>query len=483
MFDSAITCATRLVWANSEQHWCNDVHSRLNRTPVAHVHRPTALGDLQRIVRHAALGGRRLAVTGSSHAMGGQQFLSGGDLIDMRGLHRVVAFDRVGGLIEVEAGIEWPELIGYLHAAQRDATHLWSIRQKQTGADRLSIGGALAANVHGRGLTMRPIIDDVESFTLVDAHGDLIRCARDENAELFGLVIGGYGLLGVIATVTLRLAPRVTLERVVEVIDVETLPRRFAERIANGHLYGDFQFSTDEQSDGFLRRGVFATYRPVDRATSMPEQQRELSAEDWRRLLRLGHIDKGRAYETYVQHYLTTSGQLYWSDTHQLGTYLDDYHADLDRELGTDVPGSEMISEIYVPRDALVPFLHATAADFRDHRANVVYGTIRLIERDDETFLAWAREPWACVVFNLHVDHAPVGIAGAAAHFRRLIDLGRSFDGSYYLTYHRWACRGQLLSCYPQFPAFLRLKRRHDPGEVFQSDWYRHYRRLFDALI
>jgi len=28
-------------------------------------------------------------------------------------------------------------------------------------------------------------------------------------------------------------------------------------------------------------------------------------------------------------------------------------------------------------------------------RANVVYGAVRLIEKDDESFLAWAREPWA----------------------------------------------------------------------------------------
>lgn len=32
--------------------------------------------------------------------------------------------------------------------------------------------------------------------------------------------------------------------------------------------------------------------------------------------------------------------------------------------------------------------------------------------------------------------------------------------------------------CYPQMAEFLRLKR-HDPGEVFQSDWYRHYRQMF----
>jgi hypothetical protein len=26
---------------------------------------------------------------------------------------------------------------------------------------------------------------------------------------------------------------------------------------------------------------------------------------------------------------------------------------------------------------------------------------------------------------------------------------------------------------------FLRLKRKYDPQEVLQSDWYRHYRRMY----
>lgn len=33
--------------------------------------------------------------------------------------------------------------------------------------------------------------------------------------------------------------------------------------------------------------------------------------------------------------------------------------------------------------------------------------------------------------------------------------------------------------CYPQFAEFLRLKRVYDPEERFQSDWYRHYRKMY----
>ena len=92
--------------------------------------------------------------------------------------------------------------------------------------------------------------------------------------------------------------------------------------------------------------------------------------------------------------------------------------------------------------------------------------------------LAWARERWACVVFNLHVDHTPDGIARAAAHFRRLIDRAAALGGSYYLTYHRWASRDQVLACHPRMPEFMEEKRRYDPDGLFTSDWYRHHERL-----
>jgi len=53
---------------------------------------------------------------------------------------------------------------------------------------------------------------------------------------------------------------------------------------------------------------------------------------------------------------------------------------------------------------------------------------------------------------------------------------GHRARGRYYLTYHRYATRAQVEACYPQLPEFLRLKKKHDPDERFQSDWYRFYR-------
>lgn len=458
----------------------NDIHSQLNPTWVSGIAAPRSCEEIGRTIQAARQAKTAVCVAGGRHAMGGQQFRSGALLCDVTGLNRVLNFDPAAGTVAVEAGMMWPELIDFLNGAQSGQSEQWTIAQKQTGANRLTLGGAAAANIHGRGLRMRPLADNIETLTLVDAEGALRICSRQENPELFRLVVGGYGLFGLVYSVTLRLVPRRKVQRIVEVIPADDLIARFEQRIADGFLYGDFQFATDEHSDGFLREGVFSCYQPVDQATPMPAGQKHLSEQDWQHLLLLAHADKARAFETYAAHYLATSGQVYWSDTHQLAVYLDDYHKQLDQKLG-GAPGTESITEIFVPRPALADFLEKVRADFRTHHVNLIYGTIRLIERDDESFLAWATEAYACVIFNLHVEHTSEGRERAAQAFRRLIDLAIERGGSYFLPYHKYATRAQVEACYPQFPEFLRLKRRYDPEELFQSDWYRHYTNLFSG--
>ena len=465
--------------SGSPSHYCaevvNDVHARLNATRVRAVVDVRSAADVSDVIQAAALH-ESICIAGGRHAMGGQQFAENGLLLDTRRFDRVIALDAEQGLVEVESGIQWPALVQRLHELQPGSAATWTIRQKQTGADRLSIGGALSANVHGRGLTMCPFIADVDSFTLIDANGVSRRCSRTENRELFRLTIGGYGLFGFIATVTLRLVRRRRLRRDVELITTDRLMDAFEQRIRAGHLYGDFQFAIDPGSADFLRRGILSTYAPVVARGREPRAGLALTAAQWRQLLLLAHVDKTRAFELYAAHYVASSGQEYWSDEHQLSVYLDDYHTDVDARLGAhgyDAPGTEMITELYVPPDRLELFLGAVREDFRQHDVDVVYGTIRLIERDDESFLPWARQRSACVIFNLHTAHTPAGLASSAATFRRLIDHAIAHGGSYYLTYHRHARRDQLLACYPELPEMLRLKEAYDPAGKFQSEWYR----------
>ncbi len=452
----------------------NDVQSQLNATRVNRIVQPRTIDAIQAALRDAQREGRSLSVAGGRHAMGGQQFGRDAILLDMRQFNRVVSFDRVKGHIEVEGGIEWPELIAFLEREQVGQSPSWAIREKQTGVDRVSLGGSLAANVHGRGLRFPPIIGDVESFVLLDAKGKLHTCSRRENRELFALAIGGYGLFGIITHVTLRLVPRTKVERVVEVIAVKDLLPWVDRRLQEGFLYGDCQYSTDLDTDAESHAGVFSCYRPVRSDTPMPKEQRQLSAEDWIDLYTLARTDKKKAFEKYSKYYVSTSGQVYWSDTHQLAGSFDAYREAVDKKRGT-----EMITEVYVTKDAFLSLMTQARKDFLEHGVDMTYGTIRFIEKDSESYLAWAREPSVCIVCNLHVVHTEEGKKKAAEDFRRIIDRVIQHGGRYYLTYHRWADRKQVETCYPQFAEFLRLKRKYDPDERFQSDWYRHYKAMF----
>jgi FAD/FMN-containing dehydrogenase len=468
----------------------NDIHSELNPTRVDSIVRVQDIAGLRSIIAAARAAGKSVSIAGGRHAMGGQQFGESTVLIDTQGLDRVLEFDAEQGLITVQGGIMWPALVAYLEREQEvrlqpdtTAPASWGILQKQTGADKLSIGGALSCNAHGRGLALKPLVDQVESFDLMDHAGHVRMCSRTRHPRLFRLAIGGYGLFGVITSVQLRLRRRVKVRRDVIVGETKDLMQRFEDRIRDGYLYGDFQFATDSADDSFLRRGVFSCYGPVPDDTPITQDAVRFSPEDWTRLLQYSHTNKRLAFEEYSKRYLDTSGQIYWADSQLAASYADHYHHELDRATGSRVKGSEMITEIYVARARLTSFLDEARDMLRALGANLIYGTIRLIEKDDETFLAWARERYACVIFNLHVDHTPADIERAEEAFRALIDLGIANGGSYYLTYHRWARKDQVERCYPQMAEFLAFKRRYDPDEVFQSDWYRHYRDMFGASI
>jgi len=417
------------ISAREREIWLNDIHSQLNRTRVQALLRPRTDDDLIAAFKFASNKRAPLCVSGSRHSMGGQQFLSDGISVDMRSFCRVRRFDAEHGLIEAEAGIQWPQLIKSYLSQQQNRPNQWGIAQKQTGADMFTLGGSLSSNVHGRGLKMKPLISNVESFTLLNPAGKKMRCSRMENAELFRLAIGGYGLFGLIHTVTLQLVPRRKLRRVVEVIDRSDLLKRFEERIADNYLYGDFQYSIDEKSSDFLRRGVFSCYQPVSDDSSIAAEKK-LGNDDWLALLQLAYTDRARAFDRYAQYYLSTTNQTYWSDTNQLSAYLPNYAQRLKEKIGGD-ESSLIITEIYVPRPRLADFLSQAAELLRSERVIVIYGTVRLIERDEESFLAWAKQDYACVIFNLLTVHTSAGMAASERAFRGLIDLAIERQGGY----------------------------------------------------
>jgi len=461
----------------------NDVHSRLNATTVAEVMAPTCLDELVGCVTAARNRGLKLSVSGGRHAMGGQQFGTDTLHVDCREMNRVHELDVARGLLRIGAGAQWPAVIAAVRNHPGAAE--WGIRQKQTGADDLTLAGAVSANVHGRGLLFGPFVDDVESLTLVTPQARVVTCSRSENAELFGLVCGGFGMFGLIADVTLRLVQRQKLVRMVDICDIDDALHAVRRRAAEGCIFGDFQYAIDARDDEFLRRGVFAYYKPARTDAPEPDEGSDLPQERWLHLLRMAHDNPREAFAVYAGYYLSTHGRTYWSDTMQLATYIPSYAEFLAGGTADHTPAkidrTLMITELYVPPDALPAFIAEARRVLRATGVRDIYGTIRAIQPDTTTFLPWATGERACVIFNLLVEHDASGIERARDAARGLIDAAAGLGGSFYLTYHRWAMRDQLLRCHPRLPGWLAQKRRYDPNGILTSDWFEHVLGLVES--
>src|SRR5439155_17827832 len=107
-----------------------------------------------------------------------------------------------------------------------------------------------------------------------------------------------------------------------------------------------------------------------------------------------------------------------------------------------------------VPRSTLKGFFDEVRDDFRKNKVELIYGTVRLTERDDESFLPWAKQPYACTIFNLHTVHSPEGLQRSADSFRSLIDMAARCGGTYYLRTIAMPLESRLKAAIPSLRNF-----------------------------
>jgi FAD/FMN-containing dehydrogenase len=122
----------------------------------------------------------------------------GGVILDTR-LSRFLSFDPADGMLECEAGASLEDIL---------ATFMprGFFPPVTPGTKFVTIGGAIAADVHGKNHHRDgSIAEFVDSIDLLLASGEVLRCSRQENTDAFWATIGGMGLTGVILQAKLRL--------------------------------------------------------------------------------------------------------------------------------------------------------------------------------------------------------------------------------------------------------------------------------------
>jgi FAD binding domain/Berberine and berberine like len=161
--------------------------------------RCTDVADVQAAVRTAVAAGVLTAVRCGGHSLAGFGTCDDGMVIDLSSM-RQITVDREARRCRFAGGC----LLGTVDAAtQKEGLAFPSGVVSHTGASGLVLGGGFGWLTRLHGLSS----DNVEGFTLVTAHGSVIRANSKENDDLFWALRGGGGNFGVVTEFEVKLHP------------------------------------------------------------------------------------------------------------------------------------------------------------------------------------------------------------------------------------------------------------------------------------
>jgi len=451
--------------------------SRIIRPDEDPARATTQLGDL---VRRAAVEGRKISIAGSQHSMGGHTLVDAGWLIDMR----CDAFRHIDPVqlrdghatVRVGSGATWHELLLELDRQG------WSVDVMQSNDD-FTVGGSLSVNCHGWNPASESLAETVEAFTLVRADGVVSECRRDrpEDRELFGAVCGGYGLLGIITAVELRVVPNALYEAEEFSASAATYAERFASVVPEidrsiGLAYGRISvapgpwFLHDARIVRFVRTRDEAaatsnTVRENGGELGTPDTEIAVARAVFRASVgnRFGKLGRWAIEKVHGQTHRTVSRN---SILRTPSTWF----------ANRDPAAVEILHEYFIPPNRLAEFLDRVRPILRQRDGvDLLNVTVRKVKEDRLTTLRYARADVFGLVMLFHYQATSEADDVMGLKTRKLIDAALDCGGTYYLPYRRHATVDQFRRAYPDWASFTRVKDEQDPKGVFQNAFYSTY--------
>jgi len=443
--------------------------ARLRPARVARVETVHGVDQLRAILGEARQRRLKVSVSGSRHSQGGHTYTAGGVVLDMRGFNRVRAVDSGALTVTVESGATWDEVQRAL------APHGLAVKVMQS-SNIFTVGGTLSANAHGRDIDVTQVVEVVESFRLLLADGSVVEVSRQENPELFSLVIGGYGLYGVILDVTLRVAKDEIYEQRAVSVDYREFPGYFARTVQPDPQVALMLVRPSIEPDpaSFLRELTVVTWRRTGAQASFALTE---EAHVWRDRFFFGlsrRFDWAKSLRWRLQKRLELGAgrARVVSRNNAMRPPL----APLELLEYRSRRDTDIIQEYYVPVESFVPFMDRFREILLDAKMNVLSSTVRYVTPNATPALAYAPDRPAFAIIQM----SNVGLSAAEqAHAedvtRRLVEAALAHGGTYYLTYQLYPTLEQLQRAYPKARHAFERKRFYDPEETFSSQFYERY--------
>jgi decaprenylphospho-beta-D-ribofuranose 2-oxidase len=123
----------------------------------------------------------------------------GREVVDMTKYNQIVDFEVVTGTVECQSGVQLSKLIPAIVAKG------WFLAVTP-GIKSITIGGAIASNVHGKNHPARGCFSDIVlSFELMHKDGSIVICSRAQHTDLFYATFGAMGSTGLVLSAKLKL--------------------------------------------------------------------------------------------------------------------------------------------------------------------------------------------------------------------------------------------------------------------------------------
>jgi decaprenylphospho-beta-D-ribofuranose 2-oxidase len=442
----------------------NDV-ARLNRTVVRKVVSPRNEQEIRQAVLEALAKGEKVAIAGKRHSMGGQTTYTGAVALNMLQFNKILSLDETNGILTVESGATWNSIQEFLNP--RDLAVL-----SMQGPNVFTVGGSMSVNAHGWDMRHGPVAASVEWLRVLMADGSIRRCSRTENAELFHLVLGGYGLFGVILDVGLRVTDNAGYSAKILKMDYTELPAFFDHQI---DLDPEVELGESDLAiapgKSLLREAITLIYKKQEGDT---RRTTELLPELHTYRDRF-FFDLSRRYQWGKTLRWTLQKRLEYPTTDVVRTRNNIFRSPIGRIRYYSPYDTDVLQEYFIPPRNFVTFIDGLREIVEKRRVNLLDATVRYVEPNDDAFLRYSREKTLSVVLYLNIQTSASGLADSAAATRETIDLALKQEGTFYLPYVLAYSKSELGSAYPMMEEFFAAKKKYDVREIFYNEFYARY--------
>jgi FAD/FMN-containing dehydrogenase len=453
-----------------------DDASHLNKTAIYGIVRVTSVEDIQNAVRFAREHNLKVTAAGSRHSMGGHTFLKDGLVLDMRGFNQL-RLDKEHKIVTAQTGATWKQVQLLLDPYGLAVKAMQSI-------NIFSIGGTLSVNAHGIAHDPGQVAPTVRAFRILLSNGETKQCSRTENAKLFHHALGGYGLMGIILDVDLDIVDNEMYLWKTQYMDYREFADYFEKNVeGNPNIrltYGRLSMSPSN----FLRETAIHTYRKVD--ASVPLAPLKPPGYIWLDRLIMNFSKTGSAgrrlrwtMEKYAEpriHRCVSRNQAMSREEGCFVSRNQEMYDSMDY-LENRLPDTDILQEYFIPHHKMAEFVDGLRHTVETNGANLINVTIRIVRKDDDTTLNYAREDMFAYVlyFNQRFNEREAQILQKTT--TELIDLALGLNGTYYLPYQLFYSKEQLYKAYPRAGEFFAAKRIYDTQEVFTNKFYEKYGR------